>query len=81
MLEQTYKEITGQTAGDLIKEYEDVKRRIDIYYGTLESRLENYEGTGDVKAARGILDAMRNLEFGSKEWKTLWCVSNDILAK
>lgn len=81
MSEQTYKEITGQNLSDLIKEYEDVKRRIDIYYGTLESRLENCEGTAYAKTARSILDAMRHLEFGSKEWITLWCVSNDILAK
>ena len=76
---QTFTEKTGQTLSELIKEYDEVKRKIDVYHETLEERLDFLVGHKNINDAKAIISAMKRLEFGSPDWRTLWCVSNDIM--
>lgn len=75
---QTFTEKTGQTLSELIKEYDEVKRKIDIYHETLEERLDFLGCRKNINDVKAIISAMKRLEFGSPDWKTLWCVSNDL---
>lgn len=78
---KTLKEVTGQTLGELMKEYDEVGKKIDAYYDILYARVEELkEDPVAYTKATEVLSVMCGLEFGSKEWKTMWHILSEVIA-
>lgn len=78
---KTLKEVTGQTLGELMKEYDEVSKKIDTYYDILDARVEELkEDPVTYTKATEVLSVMWGLEFGSKEWKTMWHILSEVVA-